>query len=527
MEIYSDLREKLQYQQGKRSKSPLRYSNRRSNSKEVKPNQSNDRSRSRPRRSRSRNKRSRSRNKRSRSRNRRSKSGNRRSRSRRSKSNDRRWSDRMRSKSRSSSYRSMSSQIIFSSNRSKSRDRSRRERRRRKSKKRLNSRSRSRSKQRTSEMQYKNNTSIDIGLDEKTIRLNFIKKNLSKHAINLSSSSSSSCSSPSPPRYRSPPPRVDNNLSTIDLISSIPMLGIGQSIFQSGKSIEECREQIKRQITMLNKQENISQMQSKISTVETIDLESENEDEEIIGSKDSKVVNLTNLNVNVTEMELKNLAHNEFMEAIEPPKISLTKFSGRCNARLQFNNTESANIFREKYCNDNIYTPFSPTFDNSPGVSPPRCVIPSANIQILDESFSSVRKTEIKVTVPIFVDIISDDGGQSLSKIKVHLYQHVKCQQFHGQEPKLLVSAFLNYMKKYYSSKDGYKFIFVTPCPASYILFYSVLKENAANKQVFDFYFSSWTDILSIVKSVQYDKQMLQGCFYQNNKEYFIMKLDN
>lgn len=120
--------------------------------------------------------------------------------------------------------------------------------------------------------------------------------------------------------------------------------------------------------------------------------------------------------------------------------------------------------------------------------------------------------------VPVFVDIQSEDGV-NLSKIKVHLYLFGKCQQFLGQEPRILVSAFLNYMKKYFPTKDDFDFVFVTACPATYTMFYSVLKENQVNKQVFDFYFRSWTDLYSIVNCADQTRTSLLGHSANQNKE--------
>ena len=82
-----------------------------------------------------------------------------------------------------------------------------------------------------------------------------------------------------------------------------------------------------------------------------------------------------------------------------------------------------------------------------------------------------------KKIIPIFVDIFTENG-RTISKIKVNLVTHQKCQQFYGQEPTILVSAFLNYMKKYYQEKRNLEMIFVTPCVATFDLFFTTLQET-------------------------------------------------
>ena len=250
--------------------------------------------------------------------------------------------------------------------------------------------------------------------------------------------------------------------------------------------------------------------------IETIDLDSDEDIVEVKQDEDSSIV-LSDLNVNVTEMELRRSIDDQRLNIVEPYKISLTKLSGKCDAKLHFNNPYSAQLFSQQFNNKSLVTTEPIATSPSPGVSPPRHVDGMDLIQLIH---NETQKHEPKMvnTVPIFVDIISKDG-LSIEKIKVHLYLHGKCQQFFGQEPKIIISAFLNYMKKYFPTTEGFQFVFITPCAASYIIFYSVLKENVANKQVFDSYFCSWTDLQSIVRAVQQSGPILQGCSYQADKE--------
>ena len=278
--------------------------------------------------------------------------------------------------------------------------------------------------------------------------------------------------------------------------------------------------------------------QSNRSVIETIELDSEEED---VKSDYSNTIMLSDLDVNVTEMEIRRSICYPTFNIGEPTKISITKLSGKCNAVLQFDNRMSANLCRKQLEDKTLLSELlqSGPHPQSPGVSPPRYLDTCEPIHILDEPSSHreqqlvnhqanvqernfrpeiIHKTKV---VPIFVEIIADDGN-AISKIKVNLYLHGKCQLFHNQEPKILISAFLNYMKKYFPSKDDLEFVFLTPCPASFTLFYSALKENAANKQVFDYYFSYWSDIQTIVKSQQQGSKIMKGCFYQHNKEIII-----
>ena len=69
------------------------------------------------------------------------------------------------------------------------------------------------------------------------------------------------------------------------------------------------------------------------------------------------------------------------------------------------------------------------------------------------------------------------------------------------------------------NSKPDFDFVFVTACPATYTMFYSVLKENQVNKQVFDFYFRSWVDLYSLVNCVDQSRTSLLAHSTNQNKE--------
>ena len=315
---------------------------------------------------------------------------------------------------------------------------------------------------------------------------------------------SSSSSSPSPPRYSHHQSFSNQSQPSSSRASS-------KSLLMNGRSIEECRARIRQEMENLKNEED-----SRESKIETIELQSDSDDEIYI-EKDQKhksQITIENLDVNVTEMEIRKSLRN----VSGPNKISLSRFSGKCDATLYFDDRVSADQFKEKLQRENLISRIQQSKNNdSGGVSPPRYPNYSQPIQILEESLPAPARKS-KLVVPIFLDIQSEDGA-SLSKIKVHLYLFGKCQQFLDQEPRILISAFLNYMKKYFPSKDDHEFILVTSCPASYTLFYSVLKENPVNKQVFDFYFRSWSCLQTIVNIVAQDRRVLQGCFYQQSKE--------
>ena len=349
----------------------------------------------------------------------------------------------------------------------------------------------------------------------------------------------SSSSSPSPPRYDSYSQNMSLKRKYYSLDNQSSFFGLNQGILSKGKSIEECRKQIRQEMEYLKQQDLLMEgQQSNRSVIETIELDSEEED---VKSDVSKTIMLSDLDLNVTEMEIRRSICYPNFNIGEPSKISITKLSGKCNAVLQFDNVMSADLWRKQLEDKTFLSELiqsGPPPPASPGVSPPRYLDTCEPIHILDETSTQgkqIGKNRVDVpdkniegetmhrpkVVPIFVEIIADDGN-AISKIKVHLYLHGKCQLFHSQEPKILISAFLNYMKKYFPSKDDLEFVFLTPCPASFTLFYSALKENAANKQVFDYYFNYWSDTQTIVKSQQQGSKVLRGCFYQNNKEIII-----
>ena len=286
--------------------------------------------------------------------------------------------------------------------------------------------------------------------------------------------------------------------------------------------MEECRAQIREEMNYLKEQDLLMQKNSKI---ETIDIESEPDTPE-----DGRKIIIPGLGVNVTEMELRrslNCQNLKNLNQTQPSKITFSKLSGKCDAILHFTDIRAAEDYKKQINQSLLYSVFGAPGLTSPGVSPPRFVDTSNSIHIIDnietessdicqdESLSKVfSNTNV---IPIFVDIQSEDGLY-ITKIKVNLLTHGKCQQFFGQEPKILISAFLNYMKKYYPSKQGLELVFVTPCPATYTLFYSVLKENVVNKQVFDFYFGLHTDIQSVVREVQAGYRGITACSYRSNK---------
>ena len=280
--------------------------------------------------------------------------------------------------------------------------------------------------------------------------------------------------------------------------------------------MEECRNYLKEQDLLMQKN----------SKIETIDIESDNDTPE-----DGKKIIIPGLGVNVTEMELRrslNCQNLNKLKHTQPSKITFSKLSGKCDAILHFSDIRAAEDYRKQINQSLLYSVFGAPELSSPGVSPPRFVDTSNSIHIIDNietessDFCQHESLTKKVfsnanVIPIFVDIQSEDGLY-ITKIKVNLLTHGKCQQFYGQEPKILISAFLNYMKKYYPSKEGLELVFVTPCPAAYTLFYSVLKENVVNKQVFDFYFTLWTDIQSVVREAQAGNRGIAACSYQSNK---------
>ena len=290
----------------------------------------------------------------------------------------------------------------------------------------------------------------------------------------------------------------------------------------SGKSLEECRAQLREDMNYLKEQDLLMQKNSKI---ETIDIESDNETPE-----DGKKIIIPGLGVNVTEMELRrslNCQNLNNLSHTQPSKITFSKLSGKCDAILHFSDIRAAEDYGKQINQSLLYSVFGAPGLSSPGVSPPRFVDTTNSIHIIDNiqtessdicQHESLTKVLSNANViPIFVDIQSEDGLY-ITKIKVNLLTHGKCQQFFGQEPKILISAFLNYMKKYYPSKEGLELVFVTPCPATYTLFYSVLKENVVNKQVFDFYFTVWTDIQSVVREAQAGFRGITACSYQSDK---------
>ena len=280
--------------------------------------------------------------------------------------------------------------------------------------------------------------------------------------------------------------------------------------------MEECRNYLKEQDLLMQKN----------SKIETIDIESDNETPD-----DGKKIIIPGLGVNVTEMELRRSLNcqnlNNLNHTTQPSKITFSKLSGKCDAILHFSDIRAAEDYGKQINQSLLYSVFGAPGLSSPGVSPPRFVDTTNSIHIIDNiqtesSDICQHKSLTKVlsnanVIPIFVDIQSEDGLY-ITKIKVNLLTHGKCQQFFGQEPKILISAFLNYMKKYYPSKEGLDLVFVTPCPAAYTLFYSVLKENAVNKQVFDFYFTHHTDIHSVVREAQAGYRGVTACSYQSNK---------
>lgn len=290
------------------------------------------------------------------------------------------------------------------------------------------------------------------------------------------------------------------------------------SIFLSSKSIEECRAQIRKEMNYLKEQDLLMQKNSRI---ETIDIDSDNDNPE-----DDKKIVIPGLGVNVTEMELRRSLSDQNLNNTEPSKITFSKLSGKCDAVLHFDDIRAAEDYRKHINQTSLHSLFGSSALSSPGVSPPRYVDNTNSIHIIDnmEESSDIcqpqsinNKSFSTSVIPIFVDIQSEDGI-FINKIKVNLLTHGKCQQFFGQEPKILISAFLNYMKKYYPSKEGIELIFVAPCPAAFTLFYSVLKENVVNKQVFDFYFTFWTDLQSIVRDFQSGSKTLTGCCYDISK---------
>ena len=128
----------------------------------------------------------------------------------------------------------------------------------------------------------------------------------------------------------------------------------------------------------------------------------------------------------------------------------------------------------------------------SGGVSPPMATnVPNITVQkLLSTSFAP--KVE-----PILVDIQCDNGF-NISRIKVHLVNHKKCQQFYGKEALILVGAFLRYVKKSYPKKECMKLILVTACITSYEKFMEALLQNSTNEEMFSAFFSVWTDFQSI-----------------------------
>ena len=403
-------------------------------------------------------------------------------------------------RSRSSSRRRKKSK-----SRSRSRRRDIRSRSRSKHSRHSQSRSSSRSEDRRSKWKRrKRSRSNDMSWQD----LNFTIPN--PNCGNFSSSSSS----PSPPRYET------NSNYEVGKLRPNHSLGTfreqKRSILSEGKSIEECRAKIRQELESLKQQETMTKDPSCHSLIETIELESDDGDE----YDEKNKITIPDLDVNVTEMEIRKSIFHQNWGIAEPSKISLTKFSGRCNAVLQFENEGAARQFKNQLGDQSSTSGLNHPTIPSPGVSPPRFMDNCEPIQVFDFDDPIPTIERSSTVVPIFVDIQSEDGS-TIKKIKVHLYLHNKCQQFYGQEPKILISAFLNYMKKYFSSKEGMEFIFVTPCPASYTLFYSVLKENASNKQVFDYYFNNWADIQSIVKSIQQGSKVLYGSFHHENKETF------
>jgi len=274
--------------------------------------------------------------------------------------------------------------------------------------------------------------------------------------------------------------------------------------------------------------------------VETLDVDS---DPEIQGD----TIVLTNLNVDVTEVEIQKTISTQSPTIKRPSKITIRRFAGKCDASLFFDNDRNATEFRSKLNNGLLrsslnseskqnekkksnqesdfvestsvsnYNSYSETSFSGPsspqeGVSPPRLSESENNIQIVEEiqhvknldisQDFELKKPTLRKVIPIFVDIFTENG-KTISKIKVNLVTHQKCQQFYGQEPTILVSAFLNYMKKYYQDKRNLDMVFVTPCVATFDLFFAALTENPVNKEVFDFYFSYWADLQSLVTSCQ------------------------
>jgi len=270
--------------------------------------------------------------------------------------------------------------------------------------------------------------------------------------------------------------------------------------------------------------------------VETLDVESDTE------VQNENTILLTNLNVDVTEVEIQKTISSQNLSIKRPSKITIRRFAGKCDASLFFDNDKNASEFRSKISNrflrsslntDNSQAPrstygdkklidnynsYSETCFSAPsspmgGVSPPRLSESENNIQIVEENqhmkivdnpAQYVRKKSMLCRIiPIFVDIFTENG-KTISRIKVNLVTHQKCQQFYGQEPTILVSAFLNYMKKYYQDKRNLEMLFIVPCVATFNLFFSALLENPVNKEVFDFYFTYWADLQSLVKNSQY-----------------------
>jgi len=270
--------------------------------------------------------------------------------------------------------------------------------------------------------------------------------------------------------------------------------------------------------------------------VETLDVESDTE------MQNENTILLTNLNIDVTEVEIQKTISSQNLPIKRPSKITIRRFAGKCDASLFFDNDKNASEFRSKIsnrflrsslntdhsqdlkstngdkrlfdnCNSYSETCFSAPSSPMGGVSPPRLSESENSIQIVEENqhlktFEThaqyVRKKSILCKIiPIFVDIFTEDG-KTISRIKVNLVTHQKCQQFHGQEPTILVSAFLNYMKKYYQDKRNLEMLFIAPCVATFNLFFAALLENPVNKEVFDFYFTYWADLQSLVNNCQH-----------------------
>jgi len=232
-----------------------------------------------------------------------------------------------------------------------------------------------------------------------------------------------------------------------------------------------------------------------------------------------------------SEESPKNISNTDAVkqESIREEKNPSTSSKKLISVKSDSFLKDSSNI------NDNDISGGSPSTGGlsppSGGVSPPRVEdVPNITVgKLLSTLFAP--KVE-----PILVDIQCDDGVD-ISKIKVFLVNHKKCQQFFGKEPQILVGAVLRYVKKYYPTKENMKLILVTACISSFEKFMKALAQNIINADMFSTLFDFWTDLYSITtsylksesklgmpKSVQFDpkriEKLLQGLVEKEVKKF-------